>query len=154
MMQDIISQIWQVNFSYVHSNERMSGTNTIEDLTMTYHFTLVKILLTIGQYSLLHRKPLFVVSAGDTHKVSLPFITQRISFYLCAHTFLIKYTKPVFISNFEQFLASRCRVGYVQLHQSSQYTYIYSETLYIQPEITIHHASTDKWISVTSRYIL
>jgi hypothetical protein len=33
----------------------------------------------------------------------------------------------MFISNFEQFLASRRRVGYVQLHQNSQYTHIYSE---------------------------
>lgn len=68
--------------SYVHSNERLPGTNTIDEATTTYHFTLVKTPLTIGQYSLLHRKPLFVVSASDSHNVSLPFITQRISIYL------------------------------------------------------------------------
>jgi hypothetical protein len=76
--------ILTVNVSsyYAHSNARMSGNNMIEEATMAYHFPFVKTLLTIGQYSLLHRKTLLVVSAGDTHNVSLPFITQRICFYL------------------------------------------------------------------------
>jgi hypothetical protein len=51
----------------------------------------------------------------------------------------------VFISNFEQFLTSRRRVGYVQLDKSIKYTYIYSPTSYFQYAVTISHVLTDEY---------
>jgi len=70
----------------------------------------------LGHDALLHGESLLVVASGDAEDVTLPLVTQGVGGDLGAHTLLVKWTNLVFIVDFEQFLASRCREGHVELH--------------------------------------
>ena len=75
--------------------------------------------VTISQNALFHRKSLFIIAAGDTNDISLPFVTESISLYFCAHTLFIKNSQLMFIGDFKQFLTSCCRIRYVQLKNTN-----------------------------------
>jgi len=70
----------------------------------------------LGHDALLHGESLLVVASGDAEDVTLPLVTQGVGGDLGAHTLLVKWTNLVFIVDFKQFLASRCREGHVELH--------------------------------------
>jgi len=66
--------------------------------------------------SLLHWETLLVVAAGDLEDVALEFVANAVTWDLCAHSLIHKYTQFSLIFDLNQLLAAIGREGDVQLH--------------------------------------
>jgi len=66
--------------------------------------------------SLLHWETLLVVAAGNLEDIALEFVANSVTWDLCAHSLIHKYTQLSLIFNLNQLLAAIGREGDVQLH--------------------------------------
>jgi len=66
--------------------------------------------------TLLHRKALLVITAGDAEDIALPFITEAVTGHFVAHALLHEDAQLALILNLDEFLRPVGRVGNVQLH--------------------------------------
>lgn len=70
---------------------------------------------TICKDTLFHGKALLIIAAGDADHIATPFVSQRIGLHLGAHALFIENSELVFIRNFKELLAARCRIRHVKL---------------------------------------
>ena len=70
----------------------------------------------MGQDTLLHGGTLFVIPTTDSNHITLPLFTQSVCSNFWGHMLLIKSTKFVFITHFNEFLTASGWERDVQLH--------------------------------------
>jgi len=128
-----VSQSWDISFSLLDDDEMENGEIGVDDaasdapaVALTRAARTIALVLgaeqqtnsSISQHSLHHREPLFIVSTADSEDVSLPFVSERIAWNFLRHLLVEKDAKFTIIFDLDEFLASRRRVGNVQLHFS------------------------------------
>merc|ERR1712111_12821 len=127
----VIGKSGDFAFALLHNDHRDDGKITIDNaatnglaLTLT-GTTLAVARVTLGQQkshtslgkdTLLHRKSLLVVSAGDAENISFPFISKGSGVNLLTHALLVEGTYFNFIVDFKEFLTPSSWESHVNLH--------------------------------------